>query len=125
MDENALGEVILGAALVVHKALGPGLLERTYEACLEHELLKLGVACQRQVYLPLVYDGLLLEPGYRLDLLVANLVVIEIKTVETILPVHRAQLLSYLKLGGYRLGYLLNFNVPLMRNGIHRFANGL
>ena len=67
----------------------------------------------------------MIEPGYRLDLLVANLVVIEIKTVETILPVHRAQLLSYLKLGGYRLGYLLNFNVPLMRNGIHRFANGL
>ncbi len=125
MEENAIGEALLGAAVAVHKALGPGLLERTYEACLAHELAKRGLRCERQVHLPVVYDGLVIEPGYRLDLLVAHLVVVEIKAVEAIIPVHRAQLLGYLRLGGYRLGYLLNFNVPFMRDGIHRFANGL
>jgi GxxExxY protein len=92
---------------------------------LAHELRKIEMPYQRQLTLPLVYDGEVIETGYRLDLLVADLVVVEIKAVELLLEVHRAQLLSYLKLGGYRLGYLLNFNVPLMKNGITRMANGL
>ena len=125
MDENAIGERILGCALTVHKALGPGLLESTYETCLAHELGKVGLDYQRQLTLPLVYDGVSIETGYRLDLLVAGLVVVEIKSVEALAAVHRAQVLSYLKLGGYRLGYLLNFNVSRMTDGIHRFANGL
>lgn len=125
MDENEIGERIIGCALTVHRALGPGLLESAYEACLAHELRKLGLPFERQLTLPLVYDGEVIETGYRLDLLVAGLVVVEIKAVDLLVEVHRAQLLSYLKLGGYRLGYILNFNVPLMRKGIIRMANGL
>ena len=125
MDENEIGEKLIGCALTVHRALGPGLLESAYEACLAHELRKMGLAHQRQLTLPLVYDGEVIETGYRLDLLVAERVVVEIKAVELLMEVPRAQLLSYLKLGGFRLGYLLNFNVPLMRNGITRLANGL
>lgn len=125
MQENEIGERIIGCALTVHRALGPGLLESAYEACLAHELRKLGLPFERQLTLPLVYDGEVIETGYRLDLLVAGLVVVEIKAVDLLVEVHRAQLLSYLKLGGYRLGYLLNFNVPLMRKGIIRMANGL
>ena len=125
MNENEIGERVLGCALTVHRNLGPGLLESTYEACLAHELRKIEMPYQRQLTLPLVYDGEVIETGYRLDLLVCDLVVVEIKAVELLLEVHRAQLLSYLKLGGYRLGYLLNFNVPLMKNGITRMANGL
>ncbi len=125
MDENEIGERILDGAFKVHEALGPGLLESTYEACLAHELGKLGLEFQRQLALPLTYDGVEIETAYRLDLLVQKLVVVEIKSVETLAPVHRAQLLSYLKLGSFRLGYLLNFNVPLMKDGIHRLANGL
>lgn len=125
MDENEIGERILDCAFRVHRALGPGLLESAYEACLAHELGKAGLEHRRQVVLPLTYDGIEIETGYRFDLLVANLVVIEVKAVEALAPVHRAQLLSYLRLGGFRLGYVLNFNVPLMRDGIHRLANGL
>jgi GxxExxY protein len=125
VNENQLGEAILGCALRVHKALGPGLLESAYEACLAHELGKLRIAFQRQMTLPLIYDSITIEPGYRLDLLVDNLVVVEIKAVDRLTDVHRAQLLSYLKLGGYRLGYLLNFNVAMMKDGIQRMANGL
>lgn len=125
MDENEIGERILGCALTVHKALGPGLLEGAYEACLAHEIGKVGLDYQRQLTLPLVYDGVVVETGYRLDLVVAKRVVVEVKAVESLAEVHRAQLLSYLKLGGYRLGYILNFNVPMMRRGIVRMANGL
>jgi GxxExxY protein len=125
VNENEIGERVLGCALTVHRNLGPGLLESTYEACLAHELRKIEMPYQRQLTLPLVYDGEVIETGYRLDLLVCDLVVVEIKAVELLLEVHRAQLLSYLKLGGYRLGYLLNFTVPLMKNGIIRMANGL
>jgi GxxExxY protein len=125
VNENEIGERVLGCALTVHRNLGPGLLESTYEACLAHELRKIEMPYQRQLTLPLVYDGEVIETGYRLDLLVCDLVVVEIKAVELLLEVHRAQLLSYLKSGGYRLGYLINFNVPLMRNGITRMANGL
>jgi GxxExxY protein len=123
--ENEVGRQVIGCALSVHAALGPGLLESAYEACLAHELRKAGLPFERQLTLPLVYDGEVVESGYRLDLLVARLVVIEIKAVDRLVDVHRAQLLSYLKLGGFRLGYLLNFNVSLMKNGITRLANGL
>ena len=125
MGENEIGDRILGCALTVHKALGPGLLESTYEACLAHELRKTGLSVKRQVNLPLIYDGIEIEAAYRLDLLVEDLVVLEVKALETIAAVHRAQLLSYLRLGGFKLGYLLNFNVKLMRDGIHRLANGV
>ena len=108
----------------VHKALGPGLLESAYETCLAHEIGKAGLEYERQLALPVVYDGQRIDPGYRIDLLVANRVVIEVKSVDKIVDVHRAQLLSYLKLGGFRVGYLLNFNVALMKSGIVRLVNG-
>lgn len=125
MSENLIGERVLGAALAVHRALGPGLLESAYEACLAHELIKLDLPFKRQVPVPIRYDGVELEIGYRLDLLVSDLVVVEIKAVERITDIHRAQIISYLKLGGYRLGYLLNFNVKMFKDGISRMANGL
>ncbi len=125
MDENAVGEVILGCAIRIHIALGPGLLESAYEACLAHELGKAGLNYQRQLVLPLLYDGQTIDASYRLDLLVENIVVVEIKAIEKFADVHRAQLLSYLKLGGYHLGYLLNFNVPKMKEGIVRLVNNL
>jgi GxxExxY protein len=125
MDENAVGERLLGCALNVHRALGPGLLENAYEACLAHELTKHGLAFKRQLGLPVLYDGVRVELGYRLDLLIEELVVVEIKAVERLTEVHRAQVISYLKLGGYRLGYVLNFNVASLKNGIWRVANGL
>jgi|HubBroStandDraft_2_1064218.scaffolds.fasta_scaffold148420_1 GxxExxY protein len=125
LDENEIGKRVLGCALTVHRALGPGLLESVYEACLAHELGKAGLDFDRQLSLPVSYDGLTMDMAYRLDLLVLRRVVIEIKAVETVAPVHKAQVLSYLRLGGYRLGYLLNFNVALMKDGIFRIANGL
>jgi GxxExxY protein len=125
VDENQLGEIILGCALKVHRSLGPGLLENAYETCLAHEIEKAGFAAKRQLAMPVAYEGLAIDIGYRLDLLVEDRVVIEVKAVERLIDVHRAQLLSYLKLGGFRLGYLLNFNVTLMKDGIVRLANGL
>jgi GxxExxY protein len=109
----------------VHAAVGPGLLESAYEACLSYELDRQGLPAQRQVLIPLRYEDLTIDNGYRIDLLVADRVVVELKALETILPVHRAQLLSYLRLGGFKLGYLLNFNVARMRDGIVRLVNGL
>lgn len=106
MNENAIGQRLLGCALIVHKRIGPGLLESAYEACLAHELRRAGLEFERQLTMPLIYDGETIETGYRLDLLIARTVVVEIKSVEALLDVHRAQLLSYLRLGGYRLGYL-------------------
>jgi GxxExxY protein len=123
--ENRVGDLLLDAAMQVHRRLGPGLLESTYEACLAHELSKRGLRMQRQHLIPIQYDDLKIENAYRVDLVLDNLVVVELKAVEGLLPVHRAQLLGYLKLDGYRLGYLLNFNVPRMRDGIVRLANGL
>jgi GxxExxY protein len=119
-----IGEVVIGAAMKVHSALGPGLLESAHEACLAHELTKCSLGVKRQVSLPVVYDGVMLDVGYKLDLLVDDSVVLELKAVEKLLPIHTAQLLSYLKLGGYRVGYLLNFNVVSMRDGIKRVVNG-
>jgi GxxExxY protein len=125
VEENQLGEKVLGCALKVHKALGPGLLENAYESCLAIELQKSGLELKRQLTLPVVYDGAKVDLGYRLDLLVEGMIVVEVKAIERLAEIHRAQVLSYLKLGGYRLGYLLNFNVKMMRNGIYRIANGL
>ena len=115
---------IIGAALKVHSALGPGLLENTYEACLEYELRKAGLRVERQVGLPVVYDKVKLDLGYCLDLLVEDLVVVEIKAAEGITPVYEAQVLSYLKLSGKSLGLLINFNVARLKDGIKRFVVG-
>ena len=125
MTENDIGDSIIASAMKVHTALGPGLLENAYETCLLYELEKLGLPVQRQVLIPLHYQDLTIDNGYRVDLLVGDRVVVEPKALETILPVHRAQLLSYLRLGGFKLGYLLNFNVGRMRDGIVRLVNGL
>lgn len=125
MDENTVGERILGCALEVHRALGPGLLGNAYEACLSFELSRAGIEHKRQLAVPIVYKGEKIDLGYRLDLLVADLVVVEVKAIDQFTEVHQAQLLSYLKLGDYKLGYLLNFNVKLFKNGIRRLANGL
>ena len=125
MRENEIGETLLGCAFRVHSALGPGLLESTYEVCLLHELTKTGIAVGRQVSLPVAYDGLELDAGYRIDLLIEDLVIVEVKAVERLLPVHMAQVLSYLRLSDRKLGYLLNFNTVHMRNGIKRVVNNL
>jgi GxxExxY protein len=125
VDENRIGDVVIAAAMRVHSLVGPGLLESAYEACLRHELEKRELRVRAQVLLPVKYDDLVLDAGYRIDLLVEELVVIELKAAQAILPVHKGQLLSYLKLGGFRLGYLLNFHVAHMRDGITRMVNGL
>ena len=111
---------IVNSALTVHRTLGPGLLESVYETCLAYEIKKNGLKVERQVALPVYYDNVQLETDFRLDFLVADTVVIEIKAVETILPVHQAQLLTYLRLAHKPLGFLINFNVPLIKQGIKR-----
>jgi GxxExxY protein len=111
---------VVDAAYQVHRVLGPGLLESTYEVCLAHELKKRGIHGLRQVDLPVLYDGVRLDVGYRIDMLVENCIVIELKAVDKLLPIHEAQLLTYLKLSGHQLGFLINFNVPLIKNGIRR-----
>ncbi len=121
-ETNRVAKDVVDAAFRVHSALGPGLLENVYEACLRHELSKRGLRTERQVSLPVVYDTVRLDAGLRLDLVVENRVVVELKAIEAVLPVHEAQLLSYLKLSGHRLGLLINFNVPLIRDGIKRIA---
>jgi GxxExxY protein len=125
MTEEDIGRAVIAAAMKVHSAVGPGLLESAYETCLTYELEKHRIAARSQVSIPIRYEELTIENGYRVDLLVGGLVVVELKAVPTILPVHRGQLLSYLRLGGFRLGYLLNFNVAHMRDGIVRLVNGL
>jgi len=118
-----LTQKIIGAAIEVHRALGPGLLESSYEECLCHELRIRKVPFERQVALPVEYKGVKLDCGYRLDLLVAKTVVVELKAVERIEAIHEAQLLTYLKLGGWKLGLLINFNVPILKDGIKRIVN--
>ena len=125
MIEEDIGHAVIGAAMRVHSAVGPGLLESAYETCLVYELEKHRIGVRSQVSIPIRYEELTIENGYRIDLLVGGLVVVELKAVPAILPVHRGQLLSYLKLGGFRLGLLLNFNVAHMRDGIMRLVNGL
>ena len=125
MNENQIGDMVVASAFKVHTALGPGMLESAYEACLTHELSSRGLGVKRQVAVPIKYEAVSLDVGYRMDLLVSDLVVVELKAVEKLQPIHKAQLLSYLKLSKLRLGYLLNFNVVHMRDGIKRLANGL
>jgi GxxExxY protein len=125
VGENEIGERVVGCALKVHRSIGPGLLESAYETCPAHELHKADLEFERQMVLPLVYDGIAIEARYRLDLRVADAVVVEVKAVDALADIHKAQLLSYLRLRGYRLGYLLNFNVCMMKDGIGRMANGL
>jgi GxxExxY protein len=121
-DVEAVGRQVVDAAIKVHRALGPGLLESVYETCLAHELTTRGLSVQRQQVLPVEYEGLRLASGYRLDLLVASSVIIEVKAVDGLARLHEAQLLTYLRLSGLRLGYLLNFNSVQMRDGLRRFA---
>ncbi len=124
LTAQEISHAVITAAMRVHSALGPGLLESTYTACLQHELRKVGYTSITQVALPVVYDGVKLDLGYRIDLLVEDLVVVELKSVDAISPVHQAQLLSYLKLSGRPLGLLINFNVLHLKDGIKRFVNG-
>lgn len=119
---NRITQGIIGAAVEVHRELGPGLLESAYEQCLAHELALRGVGFQRQTTLPVAYKGLQLDAGYRLDLLVEDQVVVEIKAVESLTAVHEAQLLTYLRLGGWPVGLLINFNVARLVDGIRRLA---
>src|SRR5580698_4482206 len=124
LTAQQVSHAIITAAMKVHTELGPGLLESTYTACLQYELARAGVQSAAQVGLPVVYCGVKLELGYRMDLLAEDLVVVEIKSVETISPIHQAQLLSYLKLSGKSIGLLINFNVVHLKDGIKRFVNG-
>ncbi len=117
---NTITETIIGAAINVHKALGPGLLESAYEACLAFEIADHGLEVIQQKPLPVIYRNVHLDCAYRLDLLVASRVIVEIKSVDTIQPIHKAQLLSYLKLSGCKVGLLINFNVQLLKDGIVR-----
>jgi GxxExxY protein len=119
-EEERIARAIVDAAYAVHKALGPGLLESVYEVCFCHELAKRGLAYKRQVDVPVTYDGITFETGLRLDVLVADRVICELKAVETENPVFEAQLLTQLKLTGKRLGFLINFSVPRIKQGIHR-----
>jgi GxxExxY protein len=125
MDENELSNKIVGAAIEVHRTLGPGLLESTYEECLCHELSLNQIPFERQVIMPVVYKGNRLECGYRADIVVDNKVILELKSVADVQPIHKAQLLTYLKLSGLKLGLLLNFNAVLMKDGIKRFVKDL
>ena len=118
---NQLTREIIGAAIEVHRHLGPGLLESAYETCLAYELTELGLAFERQTALPLIYKDIQLDQGYRIDLLVEEKVVVEVKAIERITPVHEAQVLSYLRFSGCEIGLLLNFNVRLLKDGIRRF----
>lgn len=121
---NSLSNQIIGAAIEVHKTLGPGLLESAYQACHKHELELRNVPVQTEVDLPLEYKGVKLDCGYRMDEVVGGLVVVEIKSVERLEPIHEAQLLTYLRLSGLWLGLLINFNVPVLKNGIKRLVLG-
>jgi GxxExxY protein len=125
VTEEEIGYSIIGAAIKLHSAVGPGLLESAYETCLLYELEKRDLPVKRQVLIPIRYEDLTIDNSYRIDLLVGERVVVELKAVETVLPVHRAQLLSHLRLGGFKLWYLLNFHVVHMRDGIARIVNRL
>ncbi|QXP79950.1 MULTISPECIES: GxxExxY protein [Winogradskyella] len=123
MVYNKITENIIGAAIEVHKALGPGLLESAYQECLFYELKKIGYSIQKEITQPITYKEITLDHGYRIDLLVENSIVIELKTVEKFTDVHTAQILTYMKLGNYPIGLLLNFKTKLLKNGIKRFIN--
>ena len=118
-----LASTTIDAAVAVHRELGPGLLESVYEQCLAHELKSRGISLEAQKAVPLSYQGLALETGFRADLIIADALLIELKAVETLLPVHKAQIITYLKLTRLPLGLLINFNVPLLKDGLHRFIH--
>jgi GxxExxY protein len=122
---NAITSQIIGAAISVHDELGPGMLESAYEACMVHELMQRGLRVERQKSLPLIYKGVTIDCGYRLDLLVENSVIVELKSVDRIESVHSKQVLTYLKLSGIKVGLLINFNVEFLRKGLTRLVNGL
>jgi GxxExxY protein len=122
---NEMTRAVIGGAIEVHRAMGPGLLESAYEVCLEHELLARGLHCERQKPLPVVYRDVRLDCGYRIDLLVEGMILVELKAVSRILPIHQAQMLTYLKLSGVHVGLLLNFHVLRMKDGVHRYVNEL
>ena len=122
---NDITRQIIGAAIAVHRELGPGMLESAYEACLAYELIQRGFKVERQKELPLKYQDITLECGYRLDLLVEDSVIVEVKALEALHPVHEAQLLSYLRLSGCKVGLLINFNVKMLKTGIRRVVNRL
>ncbi len=124
MGPNEASHIVIAAALKVHTALGPGLLESAYGACLQYELTQAGLQFEHQVRLPVVYQGIRVPIAYRIDFLVQNCLIVEIKCVEKLLPIHLAQVLSYLKLSGRKLGLLINFNVPHLRDGVRRVING-
>ncbi len=121
--EGQLTSIVIGKAIEVHRALGPGLLESAYQECLLYELQQAGLFVEREKALPIVYKEVKLEHGYRLDLLIEGLLVIELKTVEALTDVHTAQILTYLRLGNFPLGLLINFHVKMLREGIRRYAN--
>lgn len=125
MTENELSRIIIGSAIKVHSALEPGLLENAYQECLYYELRKDGFDVQKEKSLPLMYEGVQLDCGYRVDLLVENKIVLELKSVSALADIHTAQLITYLRLGNYRLGLLINFNEPLLKYGIKRIVNQL
>lgn len=125
MTENEIATLILDKSFEIHRTLGPGLLESVYERALEYELRQAGLIVDSQLPVPLVYKEIKFEAGFRLDLLVENKVIVEVKAIETLAPVHFAQTLTYLKLSGHKLGLLLNFNTKLLKDGIHRLANNL
>lgn len=125
MKENELSHIVIGFAIEIHNALGPGLLESAYQECLFYKLNKEGFKVEKEKTIPLIYEDVKLDCGYRIDILVENKLVIEIKSVEELNDVHLAQTLTYLKLGDYKLGLLINFNVTLLKYGIKRVANGL
>jgi GxxExxY protein len=122
-ETEAIGKKVLDAAYAVHSSLGPGLLESVYAACLAHKLRQLKVIADTQVIMPVMFEGMQVETGLRLDLLAGNLVVVELKSVDTVTPLHEAQLLTYLKVTGLRLGYLINFNVVHLKDSIKRMVN--
>ena len=122
-DIDRITKSIIGAAIQVHRVLSPGLLESAYEACLAYDLMELGYLIEKQKPIPLIYKTMTLDCAYRLDLLVENQVVVEVKSIDQIMPIHQAQILSYLKLSGCKVGLLINFNVKLLKNGIQRIIN--
>ena len=122
MEFEELSNKVIGCAIEVHRNLGPGLLESTYEQCIAHELKIEGMAFKLQYPLPVEYKGIKLDCGYRIDLLVDNCLIVELKSVENVLPIHQAQLLTYMKLSGIKIGLLMNFNVKYMKNGIKRMV---
>jgi len=125
MTENEIASKVIGAAIEVHKQLGPGLLESTYETCLVYELKQMGLEVKQQLALPIIYKEVKLDASYRIDLLVENKVILEIKSVEALANIHTAQLLTYLKLKGLKLGLLINFNTVFLKDGLKRIANNL